>query len=201
MRDAVQEVGRAVQRVHHPAPGPVVAAGSAGFLHQEGVAGAGAAQLLAQGAFGAQVGLADEVGRALDADLQLLDLGEVAQQALGRLLRGVLHDGHVGREALGHVAKTFSRRIGRGRRCAGRRRPHCLANDHCGESRIRPYDLEKSATWSRQRGLSGASTRGRPSWRWPFPGRSVLTARVLRIPAAGTTPWSGACPPARLGKE
>ena len=52
------------------------------LLHQEGVAGPGLGQLLAQRLLGADIGLADEVGRALDADLQLLDLGEVAQQAL-----------------------------------------------------------------------------------------------------------------------
>ena len=43
--------------------------------------------------FGALVGHRDEVGRPLAADLQLLDLAEIAAQARRRLARGALHDG------------------------------------------------------------------------------------------------------------
>ncbi len=108
VRHAVQEIGRAVQRIDHPAPRPVFRARGTGFLHQEGVSGAGLVQLFLQGLFGADVGLGDEVGGPLDADLKLLDLGKVAQQPLGRLLRGVCHDGQVRGEAEGHQALARS---------------------------------------------------------------------------------------------
>ncbi len=80
----------------------MIRSGRAGFLHEEGVAGAGLGQLFPDRLLGAQVGLRDEVGGRLDADLELLDLVEVAQQALGRLLGGVGHDGDVRGEAEGH---------------------------------------------------------------------------------------------------
>ncbi len=102
VRHAVQEVGGSVQRVDDPAPGPVLRPGGAGFLHQEGVAGARLVQFLLQRLFGAQIGLGDEIGRAFDADLQLLDFGKVAQQPLRRLLGGVGHDGQMRGEAEGH---------------------------------------------------------------------------------------------------
>ena len=102
VRNAVQEVGGAVERIDHPAPRPVLRARGAGFLHQEGVAGTRLVQFLAQRLLGAHVGLRDEVGRALHRDLQLLDLVEVAQQPLRRLLRRVGHHRQVRGEAKRH---------------------------------------------------------------------------------------------------
>jgi hypothetical protein len=42
---------------------------------------------------GAAIGHGDEVGGTLAADLQLLDLAEVAADARRRLARGALHNG------------------------------------------------------------------------------------------------------------
>lgn len=95
MRDAVQEVRRAVQRIDDPAPGPVVPARSTAFFHQEGVAGTGAAQFLAEDGFGAQVCLGNEISGTLDADLKLFDLCKVTEQTARSLLCRALHDGHV----------------------------------------------------------------------------------------------------------
>ena len=53
----------------------------AAFLEQQAPVGPGVAQLLDDRLLGALVGHRDEVGRALAADLQLLDLAEVAAQA------------------------------------------------------------------------------------------------------------------------
>ncbi len=102
MRNAVQEVAGAIERIDHPPPRPVVRPGRAGFLHQEGVAGPRLGQVVADRLLGAQIGLADEIARSLHAHLQLLDLGEVAQQALGSALGSVLHHRHVRRKAHGH---------------------------------------------------------------------------------------------------
>jgi hypothetical protein len=41
---------------------------------------------------GALIGLRDEIRRPLAADLQVLDLAEIAAQALARLARGLFHD-------------------------------------------------------------------------------------------------------------
>ena len=44
------------------------------------------------GALGAQIGGRDEIARALDRDLQLLDFAEIAVEGAGRLERGIRHD-------------------------------------------------------------------------------------------------------------
>ena len=51
------------------------------------------AELVDQSALGPLVGEADEVGRALAADLQLLDLAEVTTQPPRHLARSAVHDG------------------------------------------------------------------------------------------------------------
>ena len=66
---------------------------------RKGVSGTRLREFLAYGGFGAQVCLADEVGRPFDADLQLLDFVKIPQQPLGGFLRSVLHDGHMRRKA------------------------------------------------------------------------------------------------------
>ena len=64
------------------------------LLHQEAVALARLAQLLVKDGFGAVVGGGDEIRRALDADLQMLDLAEIARQTAARFAGGVNHDRH-----------------------------------------------------------------------------------------------------------
>ena len=91
MGNAVEEVGRAVDRVDDPA----AAAGArdgARLLHEEAELGAGLVELLAENALGAPVGLADEVAGTLDRHLELLDLAEVAHQRPRRLARRPFHD-------------------------------------------------------------------------------------------------------------
>ena len=55
-----------------------------------------AAQLLAQDLLAAAVGGADEVARALDRDLEVLDLAEVAHEMAGGLAGRLHHHGDVG---------------------------------------------------------------------------------------------------------
>src|SRR4029453_2243581 len=69
VRHAVQEVGRAVERIDDPAVA-AVALGLAAFLAEEAVLGAGTRELGAQRALGLDVGVADEVAWALLGDLQ-----------------------------------------------------------------------------------------------------------------------------------
>ena len=92
MRDPVQEIGGAVERVDDPAVVWIGSFGRALFLEQQTIAGAGAQQLGLQCALGAQIGGRDEIARALDRDLQLLDFAEIAVEGAGRLERGVGHD-------------------------------------------------------------------------------------------------------------
>ena len=80
-----------------PSSGSTIQRGLAGspaivaaFLEQQAPVGPGVAQFLDQGLLGALVGHRDEIGRPLAADLQLLDLAEVAPQARRRLARGAL---------------------------------------------------------------------------------------------------------------
>ncbi len=93
MRHAVEEVGGAIERVDDPARLVRIALDLAAFLEQHAPVGPGVAQLLDDRLLGALVGHRHEVGRSLAADLQLLDLAEVAAQARRRLAGGALHDG------------------------------------------------------------------------------------------------------------
>ena len=63
----------------------------AAFLEHEAPVGPRGAQFVPQRALGRLVGLGDEVRRALAADLEVLDLAEVAAQAAAGLARGALH--------------------------------------------------------------------------------------------------------------
>ena len=91
-RDAVQEIGGAVERVDDPAMLVVVAGHGAALFHQEGVAGPGTRKLGVDDFFGLAVGLADVVARALQRDLQVLHLAEVAGQRTAGLRGGLHHD-------------------------------------------------------------------------------------------------------------
>ena len=95
-RDAVQEVGGAVERIDDEAMGAVGAFHLAMLLEQKAVAGSRAGQLLVQDLLGAGVGGADEVRRAFERDLKLLDLAEIAREAAARFSRGADHHVHQG---------------------------------------------------------------------------------------------------------
>src|SRR3546814_7373657 len=99
--DAVQEVGRAVERIDDPARAGLRAGRLAALLHQEAETRPRPRQLVANDPLGAGVRHADEVRRPLLGDLEALDLAEIADQAARRLLCGAYHDIDVGRLA-GH---------------------------------------------------------------------------------------------------
>ena len=88
LRDAVQEVGGAVERIDDPGVGLVGALVPAAFLAEEAVARPRLGKFVAQRLLGAAVGGGDEIGRALERDLQLLDLAEVALQRARGLAGG-----------------------------------------------------------------------------------------------------------------
>ncbi len=97
MRDAVQEVGGAVDRIDDPAIAVVLALDLTGFLHQEADLRPRLRQLDHQDFLGAQIRRRHEIRRALAADLKLLDFAEVAAQRTGGLLGRRRHDVHEGR--------------------------------------------------------------------------------------------------------
>ena len=82
----------AVERIDDPGMGLVGALAPAAFLAEEAVARAGCDELLVQDLLGALVGGGDEVRRALERDLQVLDLAEIALERARGLARGLDHD-------------------------------------------------------------------------------------------------------------
>ncbi len=106
MRNAVQEIGGAVQRIDHPEVGRIGAGLRALFLEQEAVVGARLAQLAQQNLLDAMVGRRDEIRRTFLRHLKLLDFAEVAQQAARRLAGGVGHDVDERRAEGGHGVRS-----------------------------------------------------------------------------------------------
>ena len=102
MRDAVQEVGGAVERIDDPAVALIAAGVGAAFLAEEAVVGPRLGQFAAHDLLGAPVGGGDEIARALHRDLQVLDLAEIALEAAAGAIGGLDHDvedggtGHAG---------------------------------------------------------------------------------------------------------
>ena len=92
LRNAVQEIGGAVERIDDPGVGLVGALALAAFLAEKAVAGPRLGQFGIQRLLGAAVGGGDEIGRALERDLQVLDLAEVALERARGLARGGDHD-------------------------------------------------------------------------------------------------------------
>ena len=64
----------------------------AAFFQLEAPAGPRRAQFVPQRALGRLIGLRDEIGGPLAADLEMLDLAEIAAQALAGLAGGLFHD-------------------------------------------------------------------------------------------------------------
>src|ERR1700675_1004956 len=92
MRDAVQEIGGAVERIDDPAmtlvgagPGPAFFAEKAGGRPRLG-------QFLVDDLLGAAIGGGDEIARPLERHLQMLDLAEIALEAAPGTARGLDHD-------------------------------------------------------------------------------------------------------------
>ena len=92
MRDAVQEVGGAVERIDDPAMRLVGAGAGAAFLAEEAVIGPRLGKLLVHDLFGAAIGGGDEIARALERDLKVFDLAEIALEAAAGAARRLEHD-------------------------------------------------------------------------------------------------------------
>src|SRR3954452_9286703 len=92
MRNAVKEVGGAVERIDDPSVGLVGAFVRATFLVEEAVAGARLQQFGFQRLLGPLVGRGDEIRRALERDLEFLHLAEVALERAAGLASGGGHD-------------------------------------------------------------------------------------------------------------
>ena len=107
----MQKIGGAVERVDDEAMGAVGAFDLAALLEQETVAGPRANELVVQDLLGASVGGGDEIGRAFQRDLELLDLAEVAREAAAGLAGGAEHHVHQGRGRHG-VPPCISRHAG-----------------------------------------------------------------------------------------
>ena len=92
MRQSVEIVGGAVQGIDDPACAGVHAGDDTALFHQKAELRSRPVQLVIEDLLGAAVGLADEIGRPLARDLQLLDFAEVAAKPARRLHRGRDHD-------------------------------------------------------------------------------------------------------------
>src|SRR3546814_7815254 len=82
MRDAVEEIGGAVQGIDHETRLGGIAFDLAALLHDETPVGAGARQFLEQRLLGALIRHRDEIGRPLAADLEVLDLVELDRKSV-----------------------------------------------------------------------------------------------------------------------
>ncbi len=92
MRNAVQEIGGAVERIDDPAVALVGARERAAFLAEKAVIRPRLGELLAQRLLGAAVGRGDEIARALERHLQMLDLAEIALEPAPGAMRRLDHD-------------------------------------------------------------------------------------------------------------
>ncbi len=92
MRNAVQEIRGAVERIDDPAVRLVGAFALAAFLAEKAVAGPRLRQFGVKRFLGAAVGGGDEIGRTFQRDLQILDFAEIALERARGLARGGDHD-------------------------------------------------------------------------------------------------------------
>ena len=91
MWDAVQEVGCTVERIDDEPVRFIRTIDQAGFLGEDGIAGARLLQFLDQNALGTLVSDADEIGGALQRDLQIFHFAEIANELAPRFARGGGH--------------------------------------------------------------------------------------------------------------
>ncbi len=79
LRNAVQEIRGAVERIDDPGVALVVAFADAAFLADKAVARPGLGEVGVQHLLGAVIGHGDEIGRSLQRHLEILDLAKVAR--------------------------------------------------------------------------------------------------------------------------
>src|SRR5262249_46523635 len=108
MRNAVQKIQGAVERIDNPGVGLVGTLMPAGFLAEETIAGPRLRQLVAQDLLGTVVGGRNEIPRPFERHLQMLDLAEVALEPARRLLRSLEH--HVEQRGTEHWTDSPRRR-------------------------------------------------------------------------------------------
>ncbi len=96
MRQAVEEVGGAVQWVDDPAVLRLRAHHLARLFHEEAELGPRALELVLEDLLGPAIGVGNEIGRTLAAHLELLDLTEIANQPAGRARHGPDHHLDIG---------------------------------------------------------------------------------------------------------
>jgi hypothetical protein len=92
VRDAVKEVGGAVERIDDPARLHRIALDLAAFFEQEAPVGPRRAQFVDQRRSARWSAIETKSAGPLRRDLQVLDLAEIAPQARRRLARGAFHD-------------------------------------------------------------------------------------------------------------
>ncbi len=102
MRDAVKEIGGAVERIDDPAVGAVRPLDLLALLAEEAVGRAGLHELLTDDPLGLAVRLRNVVGRAFQGNLQVLYFAEIACQRLAGLEDGLDHD--IEKGGAGHTA-------------------------------------------------------------------------------------------------
>ena len=91
MRNAVQKIQRAVEWIDDPAMRLIAAFASTAFLAKKAVAWARKLEFFAQDFLGSPIRGGDEIGRALQRGLQVLDFAEIALERATRLARGLDH--------------------------------------------------------------------------------------------------------------
>ncbi len=92
LRNPMQEVRRAVERIDDPGVGLVVTHARAAFLADKTVARPRLGEVVVQHLLGALVGERDKIGRPLQRHLKIFDLAEVALEAAAGAARGFDHD-------------------------------------------------------------------------------------------------------------
>src|SRR5207302_2834694 len=92
LRDAVQEIRGAVERVDDPGVGLVVAHTCPAFLADEAVTRPRLVEVAVEHLLSALVGHGNEIGRALERHLKVLDFAEVALETAAGAARGFDHD-------------------------------------------------------------------------------------------------------------
>ena len=111
MRNAVQEIGGAVERIDDPAVRVVGAGMRAAFLAEKAVIRPRLGELGAQNLLGLAVGGGDEIARAFERHLQMLDLAEIALEVAAGALRGLDHDVEKGGMLHGRLVRGLTRGV------------------------------------------------------------------------------------------